>query len=123
MFIIDKIYYSTSLDDVNDIAILLKIVSSDCITKKLLAKIKNRARLPKFATIWSYASIRSLFRKRSIFDKVKDIISLDYWIANYNKTMSTYKKFLYRIQFLKYILSQSFKQRVEELTHEKSFLL
>jgi len=78
MFIIDKIYHPTSLNDVNDTAIPLKTVSSDRMTEKLPAKIKNRARLSKSATIRSYAPIRSLSRKRPVSGKAGDVISLDY---------------------------------------------
>lgn len=57
IFIIDKIYYSTSLNNVNNIVTLLKIVSSNRIIEKLLTKIKNCARLLKFATIRNYTLI------------------------------------------------------------------
>lgn len=50
MFIINEIYSLASLNDVNDIIILLKAVFSDRITKKLSTKIKNRTRLLKSTT-------------------------------------------------------------------------
>jgi hypothetical protein len=78
MFIIDEIYLPTSLNDVNDTATPLKAVSSDRMTEKLPTKIKNRARLPKSATTRSHAPIQSLSRKRSVFDKVKDVTSLNH---------------------------------------------
>ena len=122
IFIIDKICYPVLLDYVNDTAISIKAVSSDRITEKL-PKTKNYARSPNSATTRSYMSIQSLLCKRPASGKAGNIIFLDYWIANYSKTTSTYKKLLYRIQFSKYILLQSSEQQVKELTREKSFLL
>lgn len=78
-FTINKFEYLALLNYTSKKVIsLLKIFSCNHLIEQQLLKIKNYAKSLKFAKTYIYILFRSLFRKHLAFNKVKNIIFLDY---------------------------------------------
>ena len=67
--------------------------------------------------------IHPVYRQRPKSGKAGDVTPLDHWIATHGGTTSSYEELPHRIQKSKGHQPLTPEERVEELTHEKSFLL
>ncbi len=67
--------------------------------------------------------IHSVYRQRPKSGKAGDVTPLDHWIATHEGTTSSYEELPHRIQESKNHQPLTSEERVEELTHEESFLL